>query len=88
MTKVAEAGPPASVSGRIACIFELFAEEPEPKPLAELHRGTHLPRPTLHRMAGDLVRYGLLDRDEDGRYGLGPVLFRIAGQLAAANAAS
>ncbi|MDT7785068.1 MAG: hypothetical protein QOF58_3487 [Pseudonocardiales bacterium] len=88
MFEDAEGGPPTSMAGRIACILRLFAEEPEPKRLADLHHGTRLPWGTVHRMAGDLVSNGLLDRDEDGRYDLGPLLRRIAGQLAAANAAS
>jgi DNA-binding IclR family transcriptional regulator len=47
-----------------------------PRSLAELVAATGLPRPTAHRLAQSLELHGLLLRDPDGRYVLGPTLAR------------
>ena len=47
-----------------------------PCSLAELVSTTGLPRPTAHRLAVALEHHGLLDRDDDGRFILGPIIAR------------
>jgi DNA-binding IclR family transcriptional regulator len=50
----------------------LAAVERGPKALAELVRATKLARPTAHRLAVALEAHGLLRRDDEGRFALGP----------------
>ena len=50
----------------------LAAVERRPKALAELVRDTQLARPTAHRLAVALEAHGLLRRDDEGRFALGP----------------
>jgi len=45
-----------------------------PRSLADLQQATDLPRATAHRLAVALERHGLLRRDGDGRFDLGPEL--------------
>jgi DNA-binding IclR family transcriptional regulator len=52
----------------------LRAVAAEPRSLAELQGATDLPRATAHRLAVALERHGLLRRDEEGRFDLGPEL--------------
>ena len=54
----------------------LSAVSGAPCSLAELVSTTGLPRPTAHRLAVALVHHGLLDRDDDGRFILGPTFAR------------
>ena len=54
----------------------LSAVSAAPCSLAELVATTGLPRPTAHRLAVALEHHGLLDRDDDGRFILGPTLTR------------
>ena len=50
----------------------LAAVERGPKALAELVPATKLARPTAHRLAVALEAHGLLRRDDEGRFALGP----------------
>ena len=50
----------------------IAAVEYEPKALAALVEHTGLARPTAHRLAVALEAHGLLRRDEEGRFVLGP----------------
>ncbi len=52
----------------------LSAVSESPRSLAELVAATGLPRPTAHRLAVALERHGVLHRDDDGRFILGPTL--------------
>jgi DNA-binding IclR family transcriptional regulator len=55
----------------------LDAVEIAPLSLVELVEATGLSRATAHRLAAALEAHGLLERDDLGRFGLGP---RMAGQ--------
>ena len=52
----------------------LRAVAAEPRSLADLQDATDLPRATAHRLAVALEKHGLLRRDGDGRFDLGPEL--------------
>ena len=56
----------------------LAALEAGPCSLVELASTTSLPRATAHRLATALERHHLVDRDETGRFVLGPGLVRLA----------
>ena len=52
----------------------LRAVATEPRSLVDLQDATELPRATAHRLAVALEKHGLLRRDDDGRFDLGPEL--------------
>ncbi len=52
----------------------LRAVADEPRSLSGLQTATGLPRATAHRLAVALEMHGLLRRDDDGRFDLGPEL--------------
>lgn len=54
-----------------------------PSTLGELQQCTGLPRATAHRLAVALEAHGLLRRDDDGRFDLGPELAAL-GRIASA----
>lgn len=71
---------PASVLGKAMTVLHAFSAEDMGLSFAQLQRRTGLPKATLHRIAGDLVTAGLLDR-HDGDFHLGSHLFEL-GMLA------
>jgi DNA-binding IclR family transcriptional regulator len=74
----------ASVSGvgvLDKAVTILRALEDGPRSLLDLAAATSLPRATTHRLASALESHRLLDRDQDGRFVLGPALARL-GQVA------
>lgn len=71
---------PNSVLGRSVALLGAFRPGDDALALAEIHRRTGMPKPTAHRLLGQLVAWGLLERDDDGGYRLGMRLFEL-GQL-------
>lgn len=63
--------------GRAFQVLDAFAPRDSRLSLAELARRTGLPKGTLHRMTGQLVEVGALERAGDG-YRLGLHLFELA----------
>ena len=55
-------------------VHVLRAVADEPRSLSGLQTATGLPRATAHRLAVALETHGLLRRDDDGRFDLGPEL--------------
>ncbi|MGW4534888.1 IclR family transcriptional regulator [Nocardia sp. NPDC004340] len=55
-----------TVVGRVVAILDAVADAPAPLPLRELTRRTGIPKPTVRRIANDLVARGMLVRTEDG----------------------
>ncbi|MGH2476211.1 MAG: IclR family transcriptional regulator, partial [Candidatus Limnocylindrales bacterium] len=69
------------VLDKAVTIVRAVAERP--CTLADLQRSTSLPRATAHRLAVALEAHGLLRRDAEGRFDLGPelaTLGRLAGE--------
>ncbi|MFE6861975.1 IclR family transcriptional regulator [Nocardia sp. NPDC057668] len=62
-----------TVVGRVMAIVDALAAAAEPLGLAALTRATKLPKPTVRRIANDLVRQQVLESTSDG-YRLGPRL--------------
>lgn len=56
--------------GRVVAITDAVAAANEPLSLAALTRATGLPKPTVRRIANDLVRHQILESTPEG-YGLG-----------------
>jgi DNA-binding IclR family transcriptional regulator len=58
-------------------VLILTVLEDRPRSLPELSTATGLPRATAHRLAAALEVHGLLERDQSGRFALGPALGRL-----------
>lgn len=67
---------PSTVLGKALTVLEAFAADDYGVGFAELQQRTGLPKATLHRVAGDLVKARLLTRI-DGDYHLGSHLFEL-----------
>ena len=69
---------PESVSARLISILATFSEDSPQLPLSAISRRCGLPLTTTHRLVGELVAEGLLERDLDGRYQVGLRLWQLA----------
>jgi DNA-binding IclR family transcriptional regulator len=58
-------------------ILDCFDGRDDRLSLAALHERTGLYKSTILRLAGSLEAYGYLNRQSDGRYALGPTLWRL-----------
>lgn len=66
----------STVLGKTALVLRAFTTEDQGLRLADLGRRTGLPKTTLHRLCGDLVAAGFLDRTGD-TYRLGRLMFEL-----------
>lgn len=66
---------------RALSLMEAFGESGATLSLAQLSERTGLYKSTILRLAGSLLRFGYLERMENGNYRLGPSLWRL-GSLA------
>ena len=73
--------PGATVTSRLLAMIGAFDERHRSLALSELAQRAGLPLATAHRLAGDLVAGGALQRREDGRFVVGRLLWE-AGLLA------
>lgn len=71
-----------TVTGRVVAALDAVAAHRDPVTLAELTRRTGLPKPTVRRIAADLVNRRLLERRGD-RYRLGDRLLDLGMRAAA-----
>jgi DNA-binding IclR family transcriptional regulator len=71
--------PPKSVLARGLLLLDAFGASDGELTLAQLSARTGLPKPTAHRLAAELVRWGGLERTARGGYRLGMTLF-VLGQ--------
>jgi DNA-binding IclR family transcriptional regulator len=69
--------PGVSVTARLLRVFEAFTAEQSRLTLSEISRKVGLPLATAHRMIDELVRWGALEREDDGRYHIGLRLWEI-----------
>lgn len=60
-----------STTSRVLSLFAAFSSVCPVLGLTELARASGLPMATAHRLAGELVQWGALERREDGRYQIG-----------------
>jgi DNA-binding IclR family transcriptional regulator len=66
------------VIGRALRILGAFSAQRPHLSLSELARRSGLPVSTVHRMLGDLLVWGALERDAQGRYRIGLRLWEVA----------
>ena len=69
--------PGASVTGRALALLDAFGEDHRRLSLTELAARACLPLPTAHRLAGELVSWGALERDPSGQYVIGRRLWDL-----------
>jgi DNA-binding IclR family transcriptional regulator len=62
---------------RALSILEVFSEGQVSFSLSELAQATGLYKSTILRLCGSLERFGYIRKDEEGRYHLGPGLWRL-----------
>ena len=70
-----------SVSSRLLALLDVFTADRSRMTLSEISRLTRVPLSTAHRLVGELVAWGALEREADGRYRIGLKLWEI-GSLA------
>jgi DNA-binding IclR family transcriptional regulator len=73
--------PGATVASRLLAALGAFDDKHRSLPLTDLARRAGMPVPTAHRLVGELVSGGALQRLDNGRYVIGPLLWE-AGLLA------
>jgi IclR family acetate operon transcriptional repressor len=73
-------GPQNSVLGRALTLLHAFTPGDAALSLAELSRRTGIPKATVHRLVGELARWGVIEQSGSGVH-LGMRLFEL-GQLA------
>ncbi|GAA5038460.1 DNA-binding IclR family transcriptional regulator [Thermocatellispora tengchongensis] len=69
--------PGRSVTGKALSILGAFTPARPELRLVEISRITGLPEPTAHRLAGELVAWGALERLRDGTYRIGLRLWEV-----------
>jgi DNA-binding IclR family transcriptional regulator len=79
----AERARPVSVAGKVMAILNAFAQGGVRLNLSEICRRSGLPLATGHRLVGELVAGGFLERVPDGTYRIGTRLWRIGSQAPA-----
>ena len=67
-----------SVTDRIVRVFETFTTTRTVQTAADIGRRAGLPQSTAHRIVGDLIDAGLLERDDDRRVRIGLRLWELA----------
>ena len=67
-----------SVTDRIVRVLETFTPTRTVQSAAEIGRRTGLPPSSAHRIVGDLIEAGLLERDDDRRVRIGLRLWELA----------
>lgn len=70
--------PGPTVTARVATVLSAFDTAHNAMTLSEIARRTALPLTTVHRLTGELTRYGLLERDEHHHFRIGLRLWEIA----------
>jgi DNA-binding IclR family transcriptional regulator len=67
-----------TVTSKALGILAAFSAQNPRLTLSEIGRRTGLPLTTAHRLVGELVEWGALERDESGRYRIGLRLWEVA----------
>jgi DNA-binding IclR family transcriptional regulator len=71
-------GDGRTVTSKALSLLDAFEGGPAALSLSDLARVADIPLPTAHRLVGELVEWGALERDEQGRYCVGLWLWKVA----------
>lgn len=69
--------PGATVASRLLALLGAFDDKHQSLTLSDLARRAAIPPPTAHRLVGELVAGGALQRLQDGRYAVGKLLWEV-----------
>ncbi|WP_131738357.1 IclR family transcriptional regulator [Actinomadura roseirufa] len=69
--------PGRTVASKIFAVLDTFGDAGETLRLTDIAQRSGLPLPTAHRMVGELVAWGGLERSEDGSYRIGQHMWAI-----------
>lgn len=72
------AEPGRTVTSKVLAILGAFETSTSPLTLTQIAEAADTPLPTAHRLVGELVAWGALERDEHGRYAVGMRLWEIS----------
>jgi len=71
-------GDGRTVTSKVLAVLSAFEGARNPLTLSDLAAQADLPLPTAHRLVGELVSWGALERDPQGRYVVGLRLWEVA----------
>ncbi|MGP3940146.1 IclR family transcriptional regulator [Streptomyces sp. 6N106] len=66
------------MTGRVLSVLDAFAGERRRLTLSDISRRTGMPLATTHRLVGELLSWGALERNRNGRYEIGLHLWAVA----------
>lgn len=66
-----------TVASKIFAVLDTFGDTQASLRLTDIAQRSGLPMPTAHRMVGELVKWGGLERSEDGSYRIGRRMWAI-----------
>jgi DNA-binding IclR family transcriptional regulator len=69
---------PRTAAGRMLAVLDAFGPRHRCLSLSEISRRAGLTLPTAHRLVRQLVGWGALERDQDGRYSVGLRLLELS----------
>lgn len=72
------AGSGRTVTSKVLAILGAFESGLASLSLSQIAESADVPLPTAHRLVGELVQWGALDRDGNGRYTVGLRLWEVA----------
>ncbi|WP_440712714.1 IclR family transcriptional regulator [Gordonia sp. FQ] len=75
-----EADAGRSVTSKVLAILGAFEDGPHSQPLTQLADAAGIPLSTAHRLVGELVEWGALEKGPDARYTVGLRLWEVAQQ--------
>jgi DNA-binding IclR family transcriptional regulator len=70
--------PRKTAAGRVLAVLDAFGPAHRTLTLSEIARRAGLTLPTAHRLVGELLMWGALERDEAGRYAVGLRLLELS----------
>lgn len=70
--------PGRSVTSKVLGMLAAFENSTGPLTLTQLAEAAEIPLPTAHRLVGELVQWGALERDDHGRYTIGMRMWEIS----------
>ncbi|OZM83422.1 IclR family transcriptional regulator [Pseudonocardia sp. MH-G8] len=71
-------GSRPTAAGRMLSVLDAFGPRHRKLSLSEIARRAGLTLPTAHRLVGELVSWGALERDDNGRYSVGLRLLELS----------
>ena len=78
LDSAAEASTRKNAAGRLLAVLDAFGPRSRALSLSEISRRSELSLSTTHRLVHELLSWGALERDQNGRYSIGVRLLELA----------